>query len=180
MIRVKTLTETVWKRVDRINRKHYEELCEWVYEWVYVQYGDNPPDRDWTKVVDDWLRGYDPTTRYVYEAELERKRLRLCEGILSCRETQDRPGLEDVLRTAASLLLTQSVQEGLDIMGETQLEAFAEAGGDEALVQYHACDDDRTCGECKACDGKIYRISEAPRIPRHYRCRCWYTRVLTA
>ena len=178
VIRVQSLTESIWKRVDRFNRDAYAEMCEWTYEWVYVQYGEKPPHRDWTKVVDDWLRGYDPVTRYIYDRELERKRLRLNEGILATRENQDRPGLEDVVRTAANLLLTQSLQYGLDLIGETELEAFQEAAEDEdALVRYNACNDSKTCNECWKLNGKVFRISAAPHIPQHYRCRCWYTRA---
>lgn len=170
-------TKLIYERIDKRNRKAYREMCDWVYEWVYVQYGKNPPNKDWTKVVDAWLKGYDPVTQYVYVNELERKMHRLNEGILSCREETNHAGLEDVIRTASNYLLTQSLQTGLDLMGEMQKRAFADAEDEEAKVQYHACDDDQTCGECHADDGKIFRLSEAPRIPRHYRCRCWYTRA---
>ena len=178
VIRVQSITESIWKRVDRFNRDAYAEMCEWTYEWVYVQYGDKTPHKDWTKVVDDWLRGYDPVTKYIYDRELERKRLRLNEGVLTTRETQDRPGLTDVVRAAANLLLTQSLQYGLDLIGETELEAFHEAPEDEdALSRYNACNDSKTCNECWKLNGKVVKVSEAPHIPQHYRCRCWYTRV---
>jgi len=192
VIQAGELTESIWRRVDRANRRAYAELCEWVYEWVYVQYGAEAPRKDWTEIVDRWLKGYDPVTRYVYESELERKRLRLVEGILTARETQDRTMLEDVARSAASLLLTQSTQVGLDIMGAVQMEAYTEVleavrreEGEQPervqeiseLIRYNACDDSKTCGECRDDDGKVFRVSEAPRIPRHYRCRCWYTRA---
>ena len=177
VLRVKQLTEGIYERVDRLNRAAYADICDWVYEWVYVQYGKEPPDRDWTKVVDDWLKGYDPVTRYLYGPELERKRLRLAEGILTAAAGMDRPMLEDVLKTAASLLLTQSLQAGMDLLAEAETEAYTEADP-EAMVQYHACDDDRTCKDCRDYDKKVFRISEAPRIPQHYRCRCWYTRVI--
>lgn len=178
VVRTKELTKTIYERVDRMNRQHYADICEWTFEWVYVQYGKDPPDGDWTKVVDDWLKGYDPVTKYVYDAELERKRLRLNEGILASREYQDRPGLEDVVRTAANLLLTQSLQYGLDLIGEMEERAYEAAGGEDGLIQYHSCNDSRTCGECKGYDGQVFRASEAPRIPIHARCRCWYTRFI--
>lgn len=172
----KRKTEILFKRIDRMNRKAYRELCEWVYEWVLLQYDREPEERDWTKVVDDWLKGYDPVTMYVYDSEMERKRLRLVEGILTAMETQDRQALTEVVRAAGSLLLTQSLQYGLDLMGETERKTFEETDEEEMLV-YHACNDSRTCAECHADDGKVFRKSEAPRIPRHYRCRCWYTRA---
>lgn len=174
VVQAKQTTKTIWERVDRFIRKNLRELCAWVYEWVYVLYGKKPPDRDWTKVVDDWLKGYDPVTRYVYDNELERKRLRLLEEILTAREFQDRPGLEKTLKTTAGLLLTQGLQYGLDLMGETEKRAYEEIGP-EVYVQYHACDDDRTCEDCWQYNGMVFPIDEAPRIPQHYRCRCWYT-----
>lgn len=176
--RAAEVTRTIYERVDRMNRRHYAEICEWVYEWVYVQYGREVPYRDWTKVVDDWLKGYDPTTKYVYENELERKRLRLYEGILACRETLDRPGLEKLLKQAADLLVTQSIQYGLDLVGEMQEEAYGDAADEDELLLYHACDDSRVCSECWDCNGKVYPVNGAPRLPQHYRCRCWYTRFI--
>ena len=184
VIRTKTITTRLYERVDRLNRRRYRELCEDVALWVYWQYDLEPPKRDWTKVVNERLREYDPVTQYVYERELELKRLMLEEAVLTAREKGDRNALNDALKLAANLLLTQSLQGGLDLMGETEQEAFAEAARelgldeDEAFVQYHACNDSRTCGECKEDDGKIYPVNGAPSIPRHYRCRCWYTRVI--
>lgn len=176
VIRTAELTAQIYQKIDRFCRKHYEEICEWVYEWVYVQYGKDSPDKDWTKVVDRWLKGYDPVTRYVYGSELERKRLRLNEGILTAREYADRKMLTEAVRTAAGLILTQGMQYGLDLIGEMQEQAYQEADPESELL-YHACDDNRTCDDCRECDGKIYKASEAPRIPQHYRCRCWYTQV---
>ena len=177
VIRVREMTESIWKRIDKFNRAAYREQCEWVWEWVYdiFGYGEEAPAKDWTRIVDNWLRGYDPVTKYIYDREMERKRLRLNEGILATRETQDRPGLTEVVKTAANLLLTQSLQYGLDLIAQVQTEAYDALDVDE--VQYHACNDDRTCGECWKDDGKIYRLEEAPKLPRHYRCRCWYTPV---
>lgn len=174
VIQAKKTTQVIWERIDRFIRKHLRELYGWVYEWVYVLYGKEPPDRDWTKAVDDWLKGYDPVTRYVYATELERKRLRLTEEILTAREYQDRPGLEQTVKTAAGLLLTQGLQYGLDLMGEAEKRAYEEVAED-AYVKYNACDDDRTCGDCWQYNGKVFPIDAAPRIPQHYRCRCWYT-----
>lgn len=173
VVRTREITEKIWTRIDRFNRQAYAEMCEWTWEWVYVLYGEDPPHKDWTKVVDNWLRGYDPVTKYIYDREMERKRLRLNEGILASREAQDRPGLTEVVMTAANLLLTQSLQYGLDLIGEVEVEAYDDLDVDE--VEYHACDDDRTCSTCREDDGKIFSLEEAPKIPRHYRCRCWYT-----
>ncbi len=172
VIRVTKVTKRIWKQIDRMNRKAYADMCGWVYDWVYMLYGDIPPDMDWVRYVDEYLKGYDPVTRYVYGPELERKRLRLTEGILTVRETQDRQGLEDVLRTAANLLLTQSLQYGLDLIAKVEMQAFEEEG---EYVRYNSCGDSRVCEDCEELDGKIFPIDEAPRIPQHYRCRCWYT-----
>lgn len=176
VIRVAEKTERIFERIDRFCREEYAEICGWVYEWVYVQYGKDPPDRDWTKVVDDWLKGYNPVTRYVYASELERKRLRLNEAVLTAREFSDRKALTEIVQSAASLIMTQGLQYGLSLIGDMEIQAYDEMDED-GEVMYHACDDSRTCEDCKAYDRKIFRISEAPRIPQHYRCRCWYTRV---
>ena len=42
---------------------------------------------------------------------------------------------------------------------------------------YNAILDERTCWECEAMDGKIFKVGEEPKIPQHPDCRCSYTPI---
>lgn len=44
-------------------------------------------------------------------------------------------------------------------------------------LRYHAVLDDRVCDDCSSNDGKIFKIENAVPLPRHPRCRCFYSEV---
>lgn len=41
-------------------------------------------------------------------------------------------------------------------------------------VKYNATLDNKTCEDCSAYDGKVYNLNNAPSLPRHPLCRCFY------
>lgn len=175
VIQARKVTQALYERIDRFARKQYRVLYGWAYEWAYVQSGRDLGKTDWTKVVDDWLKGYDPVTQYVYDRELDRKQMRLEEAILTAKEYNDRQMFDDALKTASNYLYTQIVQYGLDLTDEGEMDGFRDSGTE--YVQWHTYMDGRQCSECEERDNKVYPFVEAPDIPAHYRCRCFYTRV---
>lgn len=44
-------------------------------------------------------------------------------------------------------------------------------------VRRNAILDARTCAECVSEDGTVYFINEAPNLPEHIRCRCYWEKV---
>lgn len=122
------------------------------------------------KFVEGVLVAYNLVTGYLYGKEAERKRLRLNEQILTAREYADRDMLRDGLRTSANLWYTQTVQYGVDIVDAATLKAYKDRG--IKYVEWVSQDDGKECAECKARNGKVFRITEVP-AKSHYGCRCY-------
>lgn len=122
------------------------------------------------KFVEGVLVAYNLVTGYLYGKEAERKRLRLNEQILTAREYADRDMLRGGLRTSANLWYTQTVQYGVDIVDAATLKAYKDRGIE--YVKWVSQDDGKECAECKARNGKVFRITEVP-AKSHYGCRCY-------
>lgn len=45
-------------------------------------------------------------------------------------------------------------------------------------VMWNSQLEENTCGECREMDGRVFSIDEAPVIPLHNHCKCFYTAVL--
>lgn len=124
-------------------------------------------------VDSDWLAGvlgaYHLVTGYLYHKEVDRKRMRLNEQILTAREYDNRRMYQDSLRKTANLWWTQTVQYGISTVDEATIKAFKDMGVER--VRWVAADDEKTCPTCGSRDNKVYKVSELPPKP-HYRCRC--------
>lgn len=120
------------------------------------------------------LTGYNLVTGYLYSKEVDRKRLRLNEQILTAREYSNGTMFQESLRKAANLWWTQTTQYGISVVDEATLKGFKDMGVKD--VRWIAADDEKTCPECGARDNKVYRLSKVPPKP-HYGCRCYVVPV---
>ena len=111
---------------------------------------------------------YNPVTKYVYENELDRKRSRFAEGVIS----SDTPREE--VELAKRLLVGMNKQFADDATFDAVVKAFTDAG--VKRVRWITAVDDRRCKECKARHHKIYSIDNIPPKP-HLHCRCYVEKV---
>lgn len=111
---------------------------------------------------------YNPTTKYIYENEVERKRSRFAEGVIS----SDTPTEEVAL--AKRLIAATNAQFMDDVTFDTLIQALKDSG--VKRVRWVTAKDDRRCKICKSMDGKIFPIDKVPAKP-HIRCRCYVERV---
>lgn len=123
-------------------------------------------DGDWLMTV---LLAYNLVTGYLYDREAERKRLRLNEQILTAREYDSRPMLNDSLRKTANLWWTQTAQYGIDVVDHAALQGYRDMG--VKRVRWVATLDNKTCDVCRERNGVVYKIKEVP-AKTHYGCRC--------
>ena len=114
------------------------------------------------------MGAYNPTTKYIYRNELDRKRSRFAEGVIS----SDTP-LEEV-ELAKRLLIALNKQFADDATFESVVKAFADDGVKH--VRWITAVDDRRCKECKSRHHKIYSIDNIPPKP-HLHCRCYVEKV---
>ena len=111
---------------------------------------------------------YHPVTKYVYRNEVDRKRSRFVEGVLSSETPREEVEL------AKRLLVGLNKQFLDDVTFEAVIQAYADDGVEQ--VRWITARDDRRCRECKSRHNKIYPIEEIPPKP-HLHCRCWVEKV---
>ena len=114
------------------------------------------------------MGAYNPTTKYIYRNELDRKRSRFAEGVIS----SDTPREE--VELAKRLLIALNKQFADDATFDAVVKAYADDG--VKRVRWITAADDRRCKECKARHHKIYNIDNIPPKP-HLHCRCYVEKV---
>ena len=107
---------------------------------------------------------YNSTTKYIFENEVERKRARFAESVIS----SDTPAEEVAL--AKRLIAATNAQFMDDVTFDTLIQALKDSGVER--VRWVTAKDDRRCKVCKSMDGRIYPIDKVPAKP-HIRCRCY-------
>ena len=114
------------------------------------------------------MLAYNPVTKYVYKNELDRKRSRFAEGVIS----SDTPREE--VELAKRLLIRLNKQFADDATFDATVKAFKDDGVKQ--VRWITSVDDRRCAECKSRHHKVYNIDNIPPKP-HMHCRCYVERV---
>lgn len=114
------------------------------------------------------MGAYNPTTKYIYRNELDRKRSRFAEGVISSNTPREE------IELAKRLLIALNKQFADDATFDAVVKAYADDG--VKRVRWITAVDDRRCKECKARHHKIYSIDNIPPKP-HLHCRCYVEKV---
>ena len=114
------------------------------------------------------MGAYNPTTKYIYRNELDRKRSRFAEGVIS----SDAPREE--VELAKRLLIALNKQFADDATFDAVVKAYKDDG--VKRVRWITAPDDKRCKVCKARHHKIYDIEHIPPKP-HLHCRCYVEKV---
>lgn len=110
------------------------------------------------------MLAYDPTTKYIYQNEVDRKRARFVEGVLS----SDFP-MEEV-KASQRLWIAMNKVFADEVTFQTMIKAYKDSG--VKRVRWVTSPDERRCATCGAMHGKVYHIDKVPSKP-HRNCRCW-------
>lgn len=168
---VKKKTEKLYEKLDSENESAYKRIAKTAYADALLDARDagfkQKKKTDPLLVIAVLLAAYNAVTKYVYKHEVERKRMRLVEALMS--DTGKQAMREDI-RRAANAWWRQSQQYAIDVEDEAVLTAFSDCG--VQCVKWIATLDDRTCKTCRERNGKIYPIDKVPDKP-HYNCRCY-------
>ena len=79
---------------------------------------------------------------------------------------------DKAIDTARNYAVNQ-MRQGCDDMTEIAiLDAYKDMGVEK--VMYVSQKDEKVCHTCLILDGTVYPIEDAPKLPKHYRCRCIY------
>ena len=180
IVQLNKMTANMYTELDEFNRKNYLLLVEHARAWAEWVLGKKLSDKDLKDFVNQYLKGYDPITQYVYTKEVDRKRMRLNEAVYTAREFQDIAKLQKAVKKAADLWFTQSSQYAIDLMDLALTKAFLEdEDDDEKYFRWNTIVDGRECEICHERDGKIYPDDAYPEKP-HYGCRCYKTPAYNA
>ena len=169
---VKRDVTAMYERIDREVRTRYRRIIREVYREGEKDLGIKLPPLAIVAFLTSILKSYDPTTQFVYTHEWTRKRDREIEAIMSSDGRQE---MRKALKRGLDVTYRQVAQEADDITVAALLASYE--AGDVPYVRWVTEQDDRVCRICRERDGKIYRISEAPPLPAHWRCRCRYVPV---
>lgn len=110
------------------------------------------------------MLAYDPTTKYIYQNEADRKRARFVEGVLS----SDFP-MEEV-KASQRLWIAMNKVFADEVTFQTMIKAYKDSG--VKRVRWVTSPDERRCPVCGAMHGRVYHIDKVPSKP-HRNCRCW-------
>ena len=164
-ISVMQMTAEVYADVEQLIRKMFVQLAVHAYKDA-AEKSDKIPDFYWLDVL---LTDYDPVAKYIFTNELERKRAKLAEAMLSVGDVAKE--VDAGMRAVAFMIKEFAVR----ITDEAVMKAFRDDGVKYARwVTEH---DGRVCDVCMARDGKIYPLAKFPDKP-HYGCRCTRERVV--
>ncbi len=130
---------------------------------VYKKYAEDE-NFDSASFVLALMLAYDPVTKYVYSNEVDRKRARFVEGVLS----SDTP-LEEV-KASQKLWAAMNKVFADEVTFQTMIQAYKDSGVER--VRWVTSPDERRCATCGAMHGKVYSINRIPSKP-HRNCRCW-------
>jgi SPP1 gp7 family putative phage head morphogenesis protein len=161
------VSREIYREVLRDVKQESARLVKAVYK-SYRENGETISSKDANALVLALMLAYNPVTKYVFKNELDRKRARFAEGVIS----SDTPREE--VELAKRLLMGMSKQFEDDVTFETVIRAYKDDGVEK--VRWITEADDRRCSECKSRHGKVYSIDDIPPKPHRY-CRCYVEKV---
>ena len=166
-----SIDEAARNRMLIVAKEAYEQAAKEVLGSEYETDIKKLPNVDW---LNKMLKQYNRTTGYLYGNELDRKRLRYQEQLLTAREFQDRVMYNDSVKKASALLWTQISQYMINAVDEARIKAFEDFGVKK--VVWRTMKDEKVCEDCDANNGKQFDIDNLP--SKHYGCRCYLTPVV--
>lgn len=162
------LIENLYEELYDIAVNSYLSLAQGVYS---DEIGINPlkrakrPDLKW---IDKILSTPDPVSKYIFDAELDRRAARLFEAV-SISSTPD----ADIDAAMRSMALSYAIY-AVRVTDDAAVKAMKDSGVKK--VRWVAEDDTHTCKVCHKRDDTVYPIDDIPPKP-HINCRCWLVRV---
>lgn len=158
----------LYKDAYKIIKTELLEILNPLYKEIYDEAIALGFDGDLRDLDEGWIEEffdeYNPTTKYVFKNEIERKKSYLFESVVA-----DPVSRHQSYNKAEKYLVRQVKQGGIDIEDAIAMQVFHDLG--VTKVKWVAENDYKTCNECKELDGEIFEIDEAPG-KAHHNCRC--------
>ena len=165
-LNVIAVSHEIYDEALEITEQEATRLVKTVYDST-SESGEIPASDAHAAVV-ALMGAYNPVTKYIYRNEIDRKRSRFAEGVIS----SDTPRQE--VELAKRLLIATNKQFADEATFDAVVQAYADDG--VKRVRWVTAVDDRRCTECKARHGKVYEIDDIPPKP-HLHCRCYVEKL---
>jgi len=162
---IKKLYKSVYQAIKKELGEILEDLSAEIYDEASALGFDGELkdlDEAW---IEEFFDEYNPTTKYVFSNELDRKESRLFESIVA-----DIASKLQSYKTAERLLSNQIKHNS--ILFEDAVQKITYKGMGVKKVKWIAEDDHKTCSVCRALDQAIFLLEEVPFKP-HPNCRCY-------
>ncbi|MCH5203126.1 MAG: hypothetical protein J1F03_00175 [Oscillospiraceae bacterium] len=155
----------LYQELSILVRKMFLQLAEHTYNAAVKRKSFGSIDEEW---VDRLLNAYDPTSKYIFTHEEDRKRARLVEALIA--STTKTKEIDAAMRSMSLMWRAYAIK----VTDEAVLQAYEDE--EEDNVRWIAEDDEKTCSVCLSRHGKVYAISKLPPKP-HINCRCRFERI---
>lgn len=152
-------TKKLYEDLTKLNEEAYLEVAKKVYKETYPE--GKGLDSKWLKM---FLLAYNPTMKYVYSHEVDRKCSRLYEALLSTKRKKE-------LITAFNVWYRQTSQFAIEVTDHAVIQAMTDKG--VTKVRWNTQQDGRVCETCRKRHGRIYPIDNLP--VKHPNCRCYWS-----
>ena len=157
-------SKDLYRELEKANEEVYLEIANAIYHETYPE-SKKKLDKKWLLLI---LGGYDSVTKYVYTHEVDRKRARFYEALMST-DTSNKEFMN-----AFNIWWKQTEQYGITISDSAVVEAFKDKGIKK--LRWNTEGDSKVCKTCREREGRLYPIDNLPSKP-HYHCRCYWTEV---
>ncbi len=151
--------------IDKLMRDLFLRIAGAAYQKAVRKDVGRILDETW---LDEILDGYDPTSKYVYSHEFDRKRTRLIEALVAS------PTKAEEVRAAMRSISLMFRIYAIRVTDEATLQAIRDDGED--WIIWCSENDAKVCSICHSRNGKMYEIEHIPPKP-HINCRCWFKEV---
>lgn len=153
---------TLYDKLLSITKEKLLELAQRQYDYIMQRnYDYSGINKEW---LEELFENFDPTVKYVFINEVDRKRSRMYESVMSSNIPNEE------IDKALTLWCRMIAQEAVSVTDEATLKAYRDSGVFE--LSWISEDDEKRCRHCKELHGKIFRIDEVPPKP-HWNCRCY-------
>lgn len=169
----------LFSALDKDNRTAWLELARMKYQRT-KPHGDEVPVLAW---LNSLLEENDPVTKYIYENEVQRKRDRLVEAVISVGQKwtsgeekaadptpTDVAGKNKEYKKALGYWTRMTAHYCDAVSDAATVKAYTDAGVEE--VVWRTIEDDKVCDECEERNGLVFKIDRIPPKP-HWGCRCY-------
>ena len=169
VIQIKKHVKKLYNTIYKVIRKEMSAIINPIYEEIYdeaLALGFDGDLRDLDEAwIEEFFDEYNPTTKYVFSNEIDRKESRLFESLVASNSERHQS-----YQTAERLLTKQVRQYCIELEDAIQSLVYKDVG--VTKVRWVAEHDHRTCGVCSELDGQVFNLEEAP-PKQHWLCRCY-------